>query len=102
MSHMLEPILRLVDLENTTRKSIEGGRLLPERKKQSNTYFSPWTDRVSLFSLSILGIIAIPSIDSILDNWFGSWSLEVTIFGLIVTIPLLATSIGKLYTRARS
>ena len=76
--------------------------MLPDRKKKSKTFFSPWTDRVSLFSLSILGIIAIPSIDSILDDWFGSWSLEVTIFGLIVTIPLLATSIGKLYTRLSS
>ena len=76
--------------------------MLPDRKKKSKTFFSPWTDRVSLFSLSILGIIAIPSIDSILDDWFGSWSLEVTIFGLIVTIPILATSIGKLYARARS
>ena len=76
--------------------------MLPDRKKKSKTFFSPWTDRVSLFSLSILGIIAIPSIDSILDDWFGSWSLEVTIFGLIVTIPMLATSIGKLYARARS
>lgn len=75
---------------------------MPDRKKQSRTFFSPWTDRISLFSLSILGIIAIPIIDSILDDWFGSWSLEITIFGLIVTIPLLATSIGKLYTRARS
>ena len=102
MSHMLEPILRLVDLENTTRKSMEGRGLLPDRKKQSKTFFSPWPDRVSLLSLSILGIIAIPSIDSVLDDGFGSWSLKVTIFGLIVTIPLLATSIGKLYTRARS
>ena len=76
--------------------------MLPDRKKESKTFFSPWIDRVSLFSLSILGIIAIPSIDSILDDWFGSWSLEVTIFGLIVTIPMLATSIGKLYARARS
>ena len=76
--------------------------MLPDRKKQSKTFFSPWIDRVSLFSLSILGIIAIPSIESILDDWFGSWSLEVTIFGLIVTIPILATSIGKLYARARS
>jgi len=76
--------------------------MLPDRKKQSKTFFSPWIDRVSLFSLSILGIIAIPSIESILDDWFGSWSLEVTIFGLIVTIPMLATSIGKLYARARS
>ena len=76
--------------------------MLPDRKKKSKTFFSPWTDRVSLFSLSILGIIAIPSIDSILDDWFGSWSLEVTIFGLIVTIPIIATSIGKLYARARS
>ena len=81
---------------------MNGGGHLPNSTKHGDTFISPWIDRFSLISLTILGIISIPIIHSILDGWFGSWSLEVTICGLIVTIPLLATSIGKLYARAKS
>ncbi|MAH98497.1 MAG: hypothetical protein CMA12_03990 [Euryarchaeota archaeon] len=78
------------------------GGQLPNRTKLDKSFFSPWVDRFSLVFLTIAGIISIPKIESILDYWFGSWSLGVTICGLIVTIPLLATSIGKLYVRTRS
>ena len=75
---------------------------LPGRTEVGTKVFSPFVDRFSLISLSILGIIIAPDIASAMESTLGVKSLTAVACGLIVAIPLIASSIGKLYVRIRA
>jgi len=75
---------------------------LPSRTEVGTKIFSPSVDRFSLVSLSIIGVIIAPEFASAMEPVLGSNSLSAVVCGLIIAIPLIATSIGKLYVRIRA
>jgi len=75
---------------------------LPSRTEVGAKIFSPSVDRFSLVSLSIIGVIIAPEFASAMVPVLGSNSLSAVVCGLIIAIPLIATSIGKLYVRIRA
>ena len=76
--------------------------ILPNRSEIGDKSFSPTIDRISLLVLSILGVLAFPEIKEVLEPSIGAMSGLMTICGLITVIPLIATSIGKMYVRIRA
>ena len=76
--------------------------ILPNRSEIGDKRFSPTIDRISLLMLSVLGVLAFPDIKEVLDPIMGTMSGLMTICGLITVIPLIATSIGKMYVRIRA
>ena len=76
--------------------------ILPNRSEIGDKNFSPTIDRVSLLMLSVLGVLAFPEIEEVLEPSMGAMSGLVTVCGLITVIPLIATSIGKMYVRIRA
>ncbi len=81
---------------------MEDSGSLPGRSEVGSKIFSPFVDRFSLIALSILGIIIAPDIASAMESTLGVKSLTAVACGLIVAIPLIASSIGKLYVRIRA
>ena len=81
---------------------MEDSGSLPGRSEVGSKIFSPFVDRFSLISLSILGIIIAPDIASAMESTLGGKSLTAVACWLIVAIPLIASSIGKLYVRIRA
>ncbi len=79
-----------------------GSDVLPDRSDVGDKTFSPFIDRVSLIVLSIAGIVVFPVADSSFESVLGGYSQIVTICGLVVVIPLLATWIGKINVRIRA
>ena len=79
-----------------------GSEILPDRSEIGDKSFSPTIDRFSLFVLSVLGILAFPEIEETIEPIMGDISGLVTVCGLVTVIPLIATSIGKMYVRIRS
>jgi hypothetical protein len=75
---------------------------LPGRTEVGTKVFSPFVDRFSLVSLSIIGVILAPEFASAMDPTLGDKSLSAVVCGLIIAIPLIASSIGKLYVRIRA
>jgi len=75
---------------------------LPSRTEVGSKIFSPFVDRFSLVSLSIIGVILAPDIASAMEPTLGGKSLTAVVCGLIISIPLIASSIGKLYVRIRA
>ena len=75
---------------------------LPGRTEVGTKIFSPFVDRFSLVSLSIIGIILAPEFASAVEPTFGGKSLNAVVCGLIIAIPLIASSLGKLYVRIRA
>ena len=75
---------------------------LPGRTEVGTKIFSPFVDRFSLVLLSIIGVILAPEFASAIEPTIGEESLTVVLCGLIITIPLVASSIGKLYVRIRA
>ena len=75
---------------------------LPSRTEVGTKIFSPSVDRFSLVSLSIIGVIIAPEFASAMEPVLGSNSLSAVVCGLIIAIPLIASSIGKLYVRIRA
>ena len=76
--------------------------ILPNRSEIGDKSFSPTIDRISLLVLSVLGVLAFPEIKEVLEPSIGAMSGLMTICGLITGIPLIATSIGKMYVRIRA
>ena len=76
--------------------------ILPDRSEIGEKIFSPMIDRLSLFVLSFLSILAFPEIEETIEPIMGDISGLVTVCGLVTVIPLIATSIGKMYVRIRS
>ena len=76
--------------------------ILPDRSEIGDKSFSPINDRFSLFVLSVLGILAFPEIEKAIEPSMGAISGLVTVCGLITVIPLIATTIGKVYVRIRA
>tara|TARA_Y100000588_G_scaffold355499_1_gene410737 strand:+ start:2705 stop:2950 length:246 start_codon:yes stop_codon:yes gene_type:complete len=81
---------------------MDGSGTLPERTEVGSKVFSPWADRITLVALALGGVLAAPGISSVLDQWLGVWSMAATGCGLVVLVPLISTSIGKMYVRKRS
>ena len=81
---------------------MEDSGSLPGRSEVGSKIFSPFVDRFSLISLSILGIIIAPGIALAMEPTLGGKSLTAVACGLIIAIPLIASSIGKLYVRIRA
>ena len=79
-----------------------GSEILPDRSEIGDKNFSPMIDRFSLFVLSVLGILAFPEIEKAIEPSMGAISGLVTVCGLITVIPLIATTIGKVYVRIRA
>ena len=75
---------------------------LPGRTEVGTKIFSPFVDRFSLVSLSIIGIILAPEFASAVEPTLGGKSLNAVVCGLIIAIPLIASSLGKLYVRIRA
>jgi hypothetical protein len=75
---------------------------LPNRSEIGSKVFSPFVDRFSLIILSIAGIFCVPIIESVIEPIFGGNSFSAVVCGLIITIPLIASSIGKMYVRIRA
>ena len=75
---------------------------LPGRTEVGSKIFSPFVDRFSLVSLSIIGVILAPELASAIEPSLGDKSLTAVGCGLIIAIPLIASSIGKLYVRIRA
>jgi len=76
--------------------------ILPNRSEIGDKSFSPTIDRISLLVLSVFGVLAFPEIKEVLEPSIGAMSGLMTICGLITVIPLIATSIGKMYVRIRA
>ena len=76
--------------------------ILPNRSEIGDKSFSPTIDRISLLVLSVLGVLAFPEIEEMLEPSLGAISGLMTICSLIIVIPLIATSIGKMYVRIRA
>ena len=75
---------------------------LPGRTEVGSKIFSPFVDRFSLVLLSIIGVILAPELASAMEPSLGDNSLTAVVCGLIFVIPLIASSIGKLYVRIRA
>ena len=75
---------------------------LPGRTEVGSKIFSPFVDRFSLVLLSIIGVILAPELASAMEPSLGDNSLTTVVCGLIFVIPLIASSIGKLYVRIRA
>ena len=75
---------------------------LPRRSEVGGKFFSPFVDRIALISLSIIGIILAPELSSAIEPALGGKSLTAVACGLILFIPLIASSIGKMYVRIRA
>ena len=76
--------------------------ILPNRSENGYKSFSPTIDRFTLLVLSILGILSFPEIEGVLEPSMGVFSGIMTMCGLITVIPLIATSVGKMYVRIRA
>ena len=76
--------------------------ILPNRSEIGDKSFSPTIDRLSLFALSFLGIVAFPEIEEALEPSMCAISSFATVCGLVTVIPIIATSIGKMYVRIRA
>ena len=76
--------------------------ILPDRSEIGDESFSPMIDRIALLVLSALGILAFPEIEEAIEPSMGAISGLVTVCGLITVIPLIATTIGKVYVRIRA
>ena len=75
---------------------------LPGRTEVGSKSFSPFVDRFALALLSIIGVILAPELASAMEASLGGKSLTAVVCGLIIAIPLIASSIGKLYVRIRA
>ncbi len=81
---------------------MEDSGSLPARSEVGSKIFSPFIDRFSLIALSISGIILAPEITSAIEPILGGVSFPAVVCGLIIVIPLIASSIGKMYVRIMS
>ena len=81
---------------------MEGTGSLPGRTEVGSKICSPFVDRFSLVLLSIIGVILAPELASAMEPSLGDKSLTGVVCGLIIAIPLIASSIGKLYVRIRA
>ena len=81
---------------------MEDTEVLPRRSEVGEKSFSPFIDRFSLVLLTITGIIFARDLALSFDPVLGNWSFPAVFCGLIFSIPLIASSIGKMYVRIRS
>ncbi|MDP6212446.1 MAG: hypothetical protein QGF32_02685 [Candidatus Thalassarchaeaceae archaeon] len=81
---------------------MEGPGALPGRTDVGDKIFSPLVDRISLISLIVIGVVVAPELSSALEPELGGKALASVACGLVIVIPLIASSIGKLYVRIRA
>ena len=81
---------------------MEGPEALPGRTDVGDKIFSPLVDRISLISLIVIGVGVAPELSSALEPELGGKALASVACGLVIVIPLIASSIGKLYVRIRA
>jgi len=81
---------------------MEGPGALPGRTDVGGKIFSPLVDRISLISLIVIGVVVAPELSSALEPELGGKALASVACGLVIVIPLIASSIGKLYVRIRA
>tara|TARA_B100001094_G_scaffold199552_1_gene193631 strand:+ start:1845 stop:2090 length:246 start_codon:yes stop_codon:yes gene_type:complete len=81
---------------------MEGPGALPGRTDVGDKIFSPLVDRISLISLIVIGVVVAPDLSSALEPELGGKALASVACGLVIVIPLIASSIGKLYVRIRA
>lgn len=81
---------------------MEDKAALPGRSEIGSKIFSPFVDRISLLSLSLAGLFFAPGIVSILEPDLGRIAFPLVACSLIICIPLVASSIGKIYVRIRA
>jgi hypothetical protein len=81
---------------------MEGPGALPGRTDVGDKIFSPLVDRISLISLIVIGVVGAPELSSALEPELGGKALASVACGLVIVIPLIASSIGKLYVRIRA
>ena len=81
---------------------MEGPGALPGRTDVGDKIFSPLVDRISLISLIVIGVVVAPELSSVLEPELGGKALASVACGLVIVIPLIASSIGKLYVRIRA
>ena len=81
---------------------MEDYEALPGRSEVGEKIFSPVVDRLALISLSAIGIVLAPELTSSVEPVLGGNSFTAVVCGLIFVIPLIASSIGKMYVRIRS
>ena len=81
---------------------MEDSGALPRRSEVGSKIFSPFVDRFSLIALSVSGIIIAPEIAYGIEPFLGEKSFSAVACGLIIAIPLIASSIGKLYVHIRA
>ncbi len=75
---------------------------LPGRSEVGDRSFSPWIDRGSLILSVVAAVLAAPEISSFLEQWLGGRAMTATVCSLVVLVPLLATSLGKLVVRLQA
>ena len=75
---------------------------MPGRTDVGDKIFSPLVDRISLISLIVIGVVVAPELSSALEPELGGKALASVACGLVIVIPLIASSIGKLYVRIRA
>lgn len=83
-------------------KDMGSSETLPDRSEVGDKIFSPMIDRFSLVVLSILAVVSFRDLEEAIEPTLGAISGLATVCGLITVIPLIATSIGKMYVRIRS
>ncbi|MBR18335.1 MAG: hypothetical protein CMA87_05225 [Euryarchaeota archaeon] len=77
------------------------GKALPDRTEVVGNA-SPWLDRVILATVALFAIISVPYLASSLEGPLGSSALLVTSCGLMLTVPIISTFIGKRLARILS
>ena len=81
---------------------MEDSGSLPGRSDVGDKIFSPLVDRISLISLIVIGVMISPLLSSELEPVLGGKAFTTVVCGLVIVIPLIASSIGKLYVRIRA
>ena len=73
--------------------------MLPGRTEVGPRSFSPWIDRFALVIFSFVAYNSYAPLSSFLGGFFGSISEEITVCLLLILVPTMATSLGKLVVR---
>ena len=78
---------------------MDGRMTLPGRTEVGEGSFSPWIDRFSLAIFVFAAIFAHGPISEFLEDSGGAHSGILTACGLVILVPVMATSLGKLIVR---
>ncbi len=78
---------------------MDGASTLPNRSEVGDRSFSPWIDRICLAIFIGVAVVSGPEIATYFEQWLGVTSMAVTVCGMVVIVPVLATSMGKFVVR---